>query len=238
MMTQAGRRKEQRPMLIKVSKNGPYLVSESIPLTQKIILYDAQSDSCQWQDGKTYPQQENYALCRCGQSNSKPYCDGTHLKVHFNGTETATHDMYRTQAVIIDGPVLRLTDAKIYCASARFCHRAGGIWTIIPRSDKPDDKQIAIEEAADCPSGRLVVHEKSTGKPIEPAFEPSIVVIEDPSMNISGPLWVRGRIPITASDGTTYEVRNRVTLCRCGKSTNKPFCDSSHWPEDSESNSC
>ena len=33
---------------------------------------------------------------------------------------------------------------------------------------------------------------------------------------------------ITAADGKTYEIRNRVTLCRCGRSDNKPFCNGSH----------
>jgi len=33
---------------------------------------------------------------------------------------------------------------------------------------------------------------------------------------------------VEASDGTTYEVRDRVTLCRCGHSSNKPFCDGTH----------
>jgi hypothetical protein len=90
---------------------------------------------------------------------------------------------------------------------------------------------MMIEEAADCPSGRLVIYDKKTGKPIEPTFEPSIALVEDPNIKVSGPLWVRGGIPIKSSDGTLYETRNRVTLCRCGKSQNKPFCDSSHYPE-------
>jgi CDGSH-type Zn-finger protein len=216
---------------IKVSKNGPYLVSGGVPLLEKIIKYDSKWDTCEWQDGKTYPRQETYALCRCGQSHNKPFCDGTHLKVKFDGTETASHTIYRDQAVLIDGPGLKLTDAKILCASARFCHRAGGIWNIIHTSNNPGDKKIAIEEAADCPSGRLVVYDKETEKSLEPTLEPSIALIEDPSMNVSGPLWIRGSIPITSSDDTSYEIRNRVTLCRCGKSHNKPFCDSSHWPE-------
>ena len=37
-----------------------------------------------------------------------------------------------------------------------------------------------------------------------------------------------GRIPIQSADGTEYEVRNRATLCRCGRSHNKPFCDGTH----------
>jgi CDGSH-type Zn-finger protein len=39
---------------------------------------------------------------------------------------------------------------------------------------------------------------------------------------------VKGGVPVESADGTVYEVRNRVTLCRCGKSTNKPFCDGTH----------
>jgi len=213
---------------IKVSKDGPYLVSGSIPLLEKIIKYDSKWDTCEWQDGKTYPRQEHYELCRCGQSHNKPFCDGRHLKIKFDGTETASHTLYRDEAVVIDGSGLKLSDAKILCASARFCHRAGGIWNIIDTSNNPGDKQIAIEEAADCPSGRLIVYDKQTGKPIEPIFEPSIVLIDDPYIKTIGPLWVRGGIPIISSDGKLYEIRNRVTLCRCGKSQNKPFCDSSH----------
>jgi CDGSH-type Zn-finger protein len=64
-----------------------------------------------------------------------------------------------------------------------------------------------------------------------PEFEPSIVLVDDPHKGVSGPIWVRGRIIIEAADGTTYEVRNRVTLCRYGKSMNKPFCDGSHLNE-------
>jgi CDGSH-type Zn-finger protein len=231
MATKKNKTLKNEKYSIKVSKNGPYLVSGGIPLVEKIIKYDSKWDTCQWQDGKTYPQQDQYALCRCGQSHNKPFCDGTHLKVKFDGTETASHTLYHDEEVVIDGPDLKLGDAKILCASARFCHRAGGIWNIINTSNNPGDKKIAIEEAADCPSGRLVVYDKETGKQIEPILKPSIVLIDDPYIKTLGPLWVRSGIPIKSSDDKPYEIRNRVTLCRCGKSRNKPFCDSSHWPE-------
>jgi len=39
---------------------------------------------------------------------------------------------------------------------------------------------------------------------------------------------VRGGVAVIAADGYRYEVRNRVTLCRCGASSNKPFCDGTH----------
>jgi len=57
---------------------------------------------------------------------------------------------------------------------------------------------------------------------------PAIGLVEDPSKGTSGPLWVKGGIPIEAADGFEYAKRNRVTLCRCGRSHKKPFCDGSH----------
>jgi CDGSH-type Zn-finger protein len=53
-------------------------------------------------------------------------------------------------------------------------------------------------------------------------------VVEDPALGCSGPLWVRGGVRIESDNGTPYEVRNRVTLCRCGASNNMPFCNGSH----------
>ena len=135
---------------------------------------------------------------------------------------------YVERAEKIDGPALSLTDAEGMCVHARFCMRAGGIWNLTRQSGNPEAREIAIKEAADCPSGRLVVWDKETGKALEPEFEKSIVVIEYPPRHEHGPLWVRGGIPVESSDGHVYEVRNRMTLCRCGKSCNKPFCDGSH----------
>jgi len=217
---------------IKVSKNGPYIVSGNIPLLSMIIECEKQITPSKWVIGKKLNNSENYALCRCGQSNNKPFCDGAHLKVNFDGKETSENEPFEEISKEIDSPELKLTDAEILCASARFCHRGGDIWDVIHRSDEPDAKKNVIANASDCPSGRLVVLDKKTGAVIEPILEKSIGVIEDPSIGVDGPYWVRGGIPIFSADGKLYEVRNRVTLCRCGKSTNKPFCDSSHYPEE------
>ena len=217
---------------ITVSKNGPYLVSGGIPLFNTTITCDAQGIPAKWVIGKNLKTTENYSLCRCGQSTNKPFCDGTHLKVNFDGTETSTNEPFENVAKIIDGPELKLKDEEILCASARFCHRGGDIWDAIPQSNDPKVKKNAIENAYDCPSGRLVVLDKKTGMILEPVLAKSIGIIEDPSKGVGGPLWVRGGIPVYSADGKLYEVRNRVTLCRCGKSTNKPFCDSSHYPEE------
>ena len=216
---------------IKVTKNGPYLVSGKLPISEQIIIVNKEGVPIEWRSDKNYPLQEKCGLCRCGKSKNKPFCDGTHVKVGFDGTEVASNEPYLKQAKTMLGPTLKLTDVADLCASARFCHRAGEIWNLIPKSDGSDAKRVAIEEAGDCPSGRLVVWDRKTGEAIEPKLEKSIGLIEDPQMKCSGPIWVRGGIPIRSANGKIYEVRNRVTLCRCGNSSIKPFCDSSHFPE-------
>src|SRR5512136_313584 len=129
---------------------------------------------------------------------------------------------------VIQGPALTLSDNEHLCVHARFCMRAGGIWSLVAQSDDQEAKDTAIEEACNCPSGRLVIRDDETGKAIEPVLEKSIVIIEYPARGEHGPLWVRGGIPVVSADGKPYMVRNRLTLCRCGKSRNKPFCDGSH----------
>lgn len=221
----------KKPVKIKVSKDGPYLVFGEIPLQKQVIIADSNGTATEWHPSIKYPPQKTYSLCRCGQSKNKPYCDGTHAKIRFDGTEKAGEETYLNQHEEVDGPTLKLKDIKDLCASARFCHRAGGIWNLIPKSDDPEKKRIAIEENCDCPSGRLVIFDKQFRKIIEPNLHKSIGLIEDPTMGVSGPIWARGKIPVESADGKTYKIRNRITLCRCGKSANKPFCDSSHYPE-------
>ena len=213
---------------ISVTKNGPYIVSGNLPMVKEIILSDNEGYSAEWGKGDCYITEENYELCRCGKSKNKPYCDKTHTKVGFIGTETAKRTKYLEQAKKISGPELVLTDAKELCAHARFCDRAKGVWQLTEDSDDKQSKEIAAQEACDCPSGRLVVWDKKTGEPIESKLDPSISLVEDPERKASGPIWVKGGVPIESSDGTQYEIRNRVTLCRCGQSKNKPFCDGNH----------
>ncbi len=217
---------------IKVTKNGPYLVSGKPPLMDMIIECDDRGTTpLKWKFGEKKKTSEIYILCRCGQSNNKPFCDGSHVKANFDGTETSDNEPYEQMAKEIDGPELTLKDAEILCASARFCHRGGDIWDVVHKSGT-EAKQNVLENACDCPSGRLVVADKKTGQTVEPTLEKSIGAVHDPVKQVDGPFWVRGGIPVYSADGKLYEVRNRVTLCRCGKSTNKPFCDSSHYPEE------
>ena len=211
---------------VVVSKNGPYLVSGGVPLTRQTIVADSEGGSQSWQESQPIPAQQQYALCRCGHSKSKPFCDGSHARVGFDGTETASREPYREQAERMQGPALDLTDAEPLCAFARFCDPNGKVWNQVERTDEAEVRTTFVRQVNYCPSGRLVAWERS--KPLEQSLPVSIGVIEDPPERVSGPLWLRGGVQLVAGDGFLYERRNRVTLCRCGASKNKPFCDGSH----------
>ena len=213
---------------VVVTRNGPYLVTGGAPLSEQTIFAGGNGDSEAWREGERFPQQDSYALCRCGHSKNKPYCDGSHAQAKFDGTETASRKPYAEQAQVMQGPVHALSDAETLCAFARFCDPNGQVWEQVEQTDDPKVAKTFLRQVNACPSGRLVAWDRATGEALEGALPVSIGVVQDPAQDVSGPLWLRGRIPVVAADGFAYEVRNRVTLCRCGASKNKPFCDGSH----------
>ncbi len=227
---------------ITITANGPYLVEGALPLAHQHIVANAQGESQSWREGNAVavPAADRYALCRCGQSATKPFCDGAHQRVGFDGTETASREPYDKQAQHTEGPTLVLDDAKELCAFARFCDAKGQVWNLVLESDQPAAARLVEQQAGDCPGGRLRARQRAQAQSgghavesqfepqFESQFEPSIGLVQDTAKGVSGPLWVRGGIRVLSADGSAYEVRNRVALCRCGVSDNKPFCDGSH----------
>jgi CDGSH-type Zn-finger protein len=216
---------------IEVTENGPYRVVGGLPLQVETIVAESTDESLAWEHGDEIVAEDEYYLCRCGHSSNKPFCDSTHEKVDFDGTETAGHQNYEDGAKLYSGPTMDMTDNPSLCSLARFCDARGKAWSNVKRTDTEEGRDIVGSESMMCPSGRLVAIDKSTGEPstMEPDYEdPRIGLIEDPAADCSGPLWVQGRVEISDADGKPYETRNRVTLCRCGQSSNKPFCDGTH----------
>jgi CDGSH-type Zn-finger protein len=213
---------------IIVHPNGPYRVLGGVPLSIQRITPNKEGDSWDWVEGRSFPVGHEYFLCRCGKSENKPFCDNSHLTAGFVGPETASRRPIERQSEHFDGPTHLLSDAENLCAFARFCDPGGKIWALIEQTDRPEVRDLVIREASHCPAGRLVLRDKATGKVVEPELPPSIGLVEDPALECSGPLWVRGGISVESSNGVRYEVRNRLTLCRCGSSTNMPFCNGSH----------
>ncbi len=132
---------------IIIDKNGPYIVSGDIPLTVEIITNNKDGFSWDWKQGKTFETKSEYYLCRCGNSKNKPFCDGTHTKINFDGKETTSKEPYATQAQTMDGPTLQLHDQENLCAFARFCDPQGKIWSLIEKTDDPKIHDLVIREA-------------------------------------------------------------------------------------------
>ena len=215
-----------REIYIKIEKDGPYILYGAPSISQKIILTDENGISVKYGDGKVFEiHADKIALCRCGKSKNAPFCDASHLS-DFDGTETAdkTPIMSQAAAQAFNGPTETLLDNQNYCAFARFCDRGGRIWNLVMEGRNP---ALAAEEANLCPSGRLLMFTRA-GESLAEKSEPSVHLIEDGGLKISGPLWIRGGIKVIGADGSVYEVRQKQTLCRCGASHNKPFCNGKH----------
>jgi len=214
---------------IRILKDGPYVVSGSVELSEKVIV--PKGDGYVYEEGRALAQKPTYSLCRCGKTKTPPFCDGAHVASHFDGTETACKTDYHLRAARIVGTGLDLLDDG-RCAFARFCHRdSGDAWELAEDSLGEYHHAEAIIASNECPSGRLTAVEKD-GTEHEPEYTPAIEILQDPEERVSAGIFVKGGIPIESSDGTVYEIRNRVVLCRCGMSGNKPFCDSRHVSEE------
>ncbi|WP_080796972.1 CDGSH iron-sulfur domain-containing protein [Arabiibacter massiliensis] len=210
---------------ITIALNGPYLVRGGVPLIQQAIV--PVGGHREYRLVREFPHQETYALCRCGRTKTPPFCDGSHRE-GFDGTETASRAPFRERADVYPGPGVTLLDDN-RCAFARFCHREDGdVWTLTELSGDERLKREAVKASSDCPAGRLVHVDAREGTVYEPRLGPSITLLEDSEEDVSGPLFVRGGVPLVGADGEEYELRNRYALCRCGASRNKPFCDAMH----------
>jgi CDGSH-type Zn-finger protein len=226
---QPGSAKADARYHITVTEKGPYLVFGRPPMAQQFIMPNNEGNSWEFKEGKSFQtDSEPTSLCRCGESRNKPYCDGAHLKADWDPRLTAGNEPLLDGAEAFDGPTLTLTDNEKYCVFARFCDAKGRVWNLVGASGDKEARELTIREANYCPGGRLSAWDKKSETPFEPKYPPSIGLIEDPALHVSGGLWVRGGIPFRKEDGTTYEIRNRVALCRCGQSSNKPFCDGTH----------
>lgn len=212
---------DARAFRITVRANGPYVIEGGVPLRRKSIVYSEWGEPLTWRTQVPIPTDASYRLCRCGQSARKPFCDGTHARIGFVGTETASVEPSETRRQRFDGAKVSMTDDRVLCADAGFCgNRIENVWQMIQRTEDSQVRFQLMQMIEQCPSGRLI-YELEDG-PLEPDLPKEIAAVTD------GPFWVTGNIPVTMSDGRRLEARNRVALCRCGQSKNQPLCDGMH----------
>jgi CDGSH-type Zn-finger protein len=215
---------EEKLPRIEIEENGPYRVSGGVPLGRTAQVESEYGEPVGWVPDEFLDDiGDVYKLCRCGRSGDKPFCDGSHEREEFDGTETAPRSSISERRYEFPAGEGTVSFDLATCEHAGFCGDRFTNWRRMAReADDPSVRERLMQMVRLCPSGALELQPEADGEQLEPALPVSIGAVRD------GPLWVRGRIPVTSADGQTYEVRNRMTLCRCGHSETKPFCDGSH----------
>ena len=190
--------------------DGPYIVRNLHKLTNS--------------QGESLAVRPIVALCRCGGSNLKPYCDGTHARIGFSSAKKPNRvpdraDRYEgAEIVVLDnrGTCCHFGNCTDHLASV-FHHETDPFVT--PNGAPPE----AIEEIVRaCPSGALGFIKDGVQYEGEQR-EPEIYVAHNASY------YVRGGIELEGTPMNQGALREHYALCRCGLSKNKPFCDGTHW---------
>jgi CDGSH-type Zn-finger protein/ferredoxin len=164
------------------------------------------------------------ALCRCGESTRKPYCDGTHSKIGYAGNKEP--DRREDKVIEFKGKEITIYDNRGVCSADGACVRESP--KVFQKDKKPmwifpdeDDVKKTIATIEKCPSGALSY--SIDGERIQDLDrEPAIKVAKN------GPLEFVGYIDLVDDQGNIPESKEHYTLCRCGASKNRPFCDNSH----------
>jgi CDGSH-type Zn-finger protein len=198
------------PEGIEVRRDGPYVVRD-VPL--------------RGDDGAELAVDETYRLCRCGRSSDKPFCDDA-CEAGFDGTETAQRGPIEPRRTAYAGDAITVFDVRRVCAHAAVCTDSLPAVFDVTRGRWIDPDAAPADELADvvsrCPSGALSWAPPGGGDAVEPGREPAIVCA------VNASYIVRGGVELVGADGLPYTRRQRITLCRCGASMNKPFCDVTH----------
>ncbi len=218
---------------IVIIKNGPYKVEGDVPLVSKTQVVSEHGEPLVWQKtGTLAVSPGEYYLCRCGQSSKKPFCDGTHRKIDFDGEETADTSPTGLRKMRIPRSTYIIVEKEsTLCMLSGFCgFRDATLKQLVAATDNTEMRALVIAMVERCPSGALTYRIEEDGPDIEPDLPQQIAVTTEIASHgpFAGPLWVTGGIPIERSDGQPFEPRNRVTLCNCGQSCNKPLCDGRH----------
>lgn len=206
---------KQTPKIVPLP-NGPYyLLNDQEPTVVENLRNSR---------GEPLSNVRGVALCRCGGSKNKPFCDGTHGTNGFSGENQSDGSKDKRDNYV--GRKLTIHDNRGICAHAGQCtDNLSAVWKlhVEPWID-PDGAAVEaiIETIRKCPSGALsysidgVEHRDQDRGPM-------VTVSKDGPYHVTGGIELVG---VPRGEGASTE---HYTLCRCGGSKNKPFCDGTHW---------
>jgi CDGSH-type Zn-finger protein len=203
---------------VQASLNGPYLVTNA--------------ENLQNSRGEHIPTRPQMALCRCGGSAIKPFCDGTHARIGF--TSKKEPDRVPDRRDTYTGEQITILDNRGICAHSGLC--TDNLASVFRLGQEPfgDPNGARMEEiiaaVRNCPSGALsyAIGGIECRDEVDQVREPTILVSKD------GPYRITGGIPLEDEYGKDEQraqgsPREHYSLCRCGQSKNKPFCSGMHW---------
>jgi CDGSH-type Zn-finger protein len=217
---------------IIILPNGPYKVQGPLPLVHKTQVVSEYGEPLTWVKDRVFDTAEpEYYLCRCGKSTQMPFCDRAHREAGFDGSEQAVTDRPADFLETFRGTHLIVKNDLCLCMNSGFCGmRDTSLYQVVAASEDTKRRSLAIAMVERCPSGALTYQIEEGQPDIEPDLPRQIADTTEITAGgpIRGPLWVTGYIEIVRSDGQPFIPRNRVTLCNCGRSKNKPLCDGTH----------
>lgn len=208
--------------------NGPYYLINDM---QPKVVYNLQNFK-----GKPLSTTVGIALCRCGASKNKPFCDGTHNVIGFSSANRTLDENDDTKKTAIKdkrrdypGKEITVHDNRKICSHAAECvnnlssvFKLGSRPWINPDASKMND---IVDVVRRCPSGALSYSIDGVEyRDPEEQRNPIVTVLKNGPYHITGGIELIGE-NIQFGEGTSKE---HYTLCRCGASENKPFCDGAH----------
>ena len=217
---------------IVVMNDGPYHVEGAIPLVHKTQVVSEYGEPLTWKKDAQLRAEGPYSLCRCGHSKDKPFCDGSHCDFDFDGAETAdTRPTIERQEILDGGTGIVVKKDDSLCMLSGFCgNRLTNIDEMVSETSEPRVRAEIMAMIDRCPSGAYAYSINKDEVDIEADLPVQIAQTTEITDDgpIEGPLWLTGNIPVERADGQPFETRNRVTLCCCGESSQKPLCDGTH----------
>jgi CDGSH-type Zn-finger protein len=209
-------KRNPKPKIVP-APNGPYLYFRNFDPKPVEGLTNSK--------GETLANPTYTALCRCGQSENKPFCDGTHGTVHFNDRKET--DGHLDKRMNYKGGKITIHDNRGICSHAGFC--TDNLPSVFLMGQEPwidpggASVQEIIQTIEKCPSGALS-YSLDGIEYRDQDREPMVTASKD------GPYYLSGGVEVLGHEPRAEEVSaEHCTLCRCGSSRNKPFCDGTHW---------
>jgi CDGSH-type Zn-finger protein/uncharacterized Fe-S cluster protein YjdI len=220
----------EKPKIVPLP-NGPYYFIDDMEPKVVENLQDSKEESLSVIRG--------VSLCRCGASNNKPFCDGTHSKIGFSSENKEEeeedtknshyHPMVKDKRKNYVGKGITIHDNRKICSHAAECvNNLSSVFKLNARPwispDAAETKEEIINTIKKCPSGALSYSVDGMEYRDQNDRMPMITVSK------GGPYLVTGGIDLIGdnikwAEGSSKE---HYVLCRCGASNNKPFCDGMH----------